>query len=77
MNADQIKEAAAAAVRAMDDKTKAAFIAMFEAGDENAVGVARVFAIEGVSRQVRLASMALESSRIMDGLVTIVRERAA
>ena len=75
MTPQQIQQAAIAAIRAMDPKARAAFIQMHEAADASASDVARAYAIEGVSRQVRLASMALESGRVMDGLVELVGER--
>lgn len=72
MTTEQIQQAALAAIRAMDPKARAAFIEMYEAQNEQTAEVARAYAIEGVSRQVRLGSMALESSRVMDGLVDLV-----
>jgi uncharacterized protein with FMN-binding domain len=77
MTADQIQQAALAAIRAMDPKARAAFIAMHEAQNEQAAEVVRAYAVEGVSRQVRLASMAMESSRVMDGLVDLVADTLA
>lgn len=77
MTEAQIITAAHAAIRAMDDKTRAAFIAMVEAGQsEAAQTVAQAYAVEGVSRQVRMASMALEHSHIMAGLVDAVEAAA-
>ncbi|TQE92929.1 MAG: hypothetical protein FKY71_18680 [Spiribacter salinus] len=77
MTEAQIQQAALAAIRAMDPKARAAFIAMHEAQNEQTAEVARAYAVEGVSRQVRLGSMALESSRVMDGLVDLVADTLA
>ncbi len=74
----QIQIAAEAAVRAMDPKARAAFIAMFEAGQHDATqNIAQAYAVEGVCRQTRLASMALESGRVMGGLVRMIERGAA
>ena len=73
MNADQIQAAAIAAIRAMDPAARAAFVEMFEAGQhENAQTVAQAYAVEGVSRQIRLCSVVLENSRKMQALTEIV-----
>lgn len=72
MTIEEIQQAALAAIRAMDPKSRAAFVEMYEARNEQTAEVARAYAIEGVLRQVRLGSMALESSRVMDGLVDLV-----
>lgn len=71
----QKKQAALAAIRAMEPEARAAFIKMYEANDPNAGKVARAYSIEGISRQVRLASMALESSRIMEDLTEVVCDK--
>ena len=76
MTADQIAAAAEAAIRAMSKDARAAFVAMHEAGrHEETQQIAQAYAIEGVGRQIRLASLALESSRVMDGLVDLVGKR--
>jgi len=74
MTNDQIQQAAIAAISAMDDKAKAEFIKMFEANSNMAGTVANAYAIEGTRRQITLATMALENSRIMDGLVNLVAD---
>jgi hypothetical protein len=74
MTNDQIQQAAIAAISAMDDKAKAEFIKMFEANSSMAGTVANAYAIEGTRRQITLATMALENSRIMDGLVNLVAD---
>jgi len=71
MTNDQINTAAIAAIRAMSTEARAEFIRMYESGD-NAQTVAQAYAVEGVSRQVRMASMALESARTMSALVDAV-----
>ena len=78
MTTDQITQAAEAAIRAMSPEARAAFIAMFEAGDRNASqAVAQAYAFEGVSRQIRMASMALEKSSVMIALTEIVADQIA
>jgi hypothetical protein len=78
MTNEQITQAAAAAIRAMSPEARAAFIAMVEAGKSSAAQtVAQAYAVEGVSRQVRMASMALESSNIMSALTDVVSEKIA
>ena len=73
MTSEQIVTAARAAIRAMSPEARAAFVAMVDAGqNETAQTVAHAYAVEGVSRQVRMASMALESSNIMGALVECV-----
>ena len=74
MTNDQIQQAAIAAISAMDDKAKAEFIKMYEANSNMAGTVANAYAIEGTRRQITLATMALENSRIMDGLVNLVAD---
>lgn len=71
----QIVAAAEAAVRAMSADAKAAFIAMVEAGQHDAAqAVANGYALEGVSRQLRLGHMLLEDSRKMDRFVSIIAD---
>jgi hypothetical protein len=77
MTEDQIMQAALAAIRAMDPKARAAFIAMHETRDKQTAEVARAYALEGVSRQLRLGSMAMENSRVMQGLVEVVGDSLA
>ena len=78
MTDDQLQTAALAAVRAMDADARAAFIAMFEAGEHDKTeAVAQAYAVEGVSRQIRLASAVLEHSSKMDGVVEIVGDMLA
>jgi hypothetical protein len=73
MTADQIKEAAILAVCAMDDNARSAFIAAYEAQNNTATNAMSIgYAFEGASRQIRLASMSLENSKTMDGLVKLV-----
>jgi Rad3-related DNA helicase len=73
MTEAQIMQAAKLAISAMDEATRAAFIAAFEAGNETVSGaIATGYAVEGVSRQIRMCSMALESGRVMDGLCDLV-----
>ena len=69
----QIIQAAKLAISAMDEAARAAFIAAFENGNEPATSaIATGYAVEGVSRQIRMCSMALENARIMDGLCDLV-----
>lgn len=73
MTIAEIKAAAEAAVRAMSAEARAEFIAMFEAGQHDATqSIAQAYAVEGVSRQIRLASVLLEDSRKMDRLIAII-----
>jgi len=74
MTNEQIQQAAIAAISAMDDNAKAEFIKMFEAGSNMVGTVANAYAIEGTRRQITLGTMALENSRIMDGLVNLVAD---
>lgn len=74
----RLAQAATAAIRAMSPEVRAAFIAMVESGQhEAAQTVAQAYAVEGVSRHVRMASMALENSQVMDALTEIVAAKIA
>ena len=78
MTTDQIIAAAIAAIRAMDPATRAHFVAAFEAGQRDQTRViAQAYALEGVSRQIRLCSVVLESSRKMEALTEIVYDKVA
>lgn len=78
MTANELKKAAALAILAMSDSDKEAFIAMMEGGnDDAATTAAQSFAVTGARRQVTLAHMALESSRVMEGLTELVYDTMA
>ena len=76
MNAEQATTAAKAAIRAMSPEARAAFMRMVENGETTkAQQVVHAYAVEGINRQVRLASLCLESSRVMDGLIEVVYDK--
>ena len=78
MTAEQITAAAIAAIRAMDPAARAHFVAAFEAGQHDQTEtIAQAYALEGVSRQIRLCSAVLEDSRKMEALTEIVYDMVA
>lgn len=78
MTESQIIAAAEAAIRAMSPEAQAEFVKLFEAGQRDQTQtIAQCYAVEGVGRQMRLASAALENGRIMDGLCDLVFDRVA
>jgi len=75
-DATQRVTAAKAAIRAMKPEARAAFMKMVENGEtEKAQQVVHAYAVEGINRQIRIASLCLESSRVMDGLTEVVYDK--
>jgi hypothetical protein len=78
MDNEQILIAAKSAISVMSPEMQARFIELFEAGQHTQTqNIAQAYAVEGVNRQARLASAALESGRIMSGLVEIVYDQVS
>lgn len=68
-----VEQIAAHAINGMTAEEKAAFIAMFEAGQvEMAETLAKVGGLRSINRQITMANMAISNSQIMENLVEAV-----
>ena len=76
MNKEQATTAAKAAIRAMEPEARAAFMKMVENGEtEKAQQVVHAYAVEGINRQIRLASLCLDSSAVTEALTEVVYDK--